>query len=267
MLFAGLYLLAGAVAGLLGGLLGVGGGLVIVPVLVFSFHMQHFAPEVLTQMAVGTSLATIIFTSLSSIKAHHERGAVRWELVRRIVPGLVTGTLVGAEVAHLLDGHVLQLIIGGFALLMGLRMLAGKTPAREKVEHPLPGPAGLAAGGGIIGAASALFGIGGGSLTVPWLTHYSVRMQEAVATSSACGLAIAVAGATGFIITGWQVPALPPHTLGYIHLPAFIGISASSMLFARVGAGLAHRLPAAKLKRIFALLLIVVGCQLIFGMH
>jgi len=263
-----LYLLAGALAGLLGGLLGVGGGLVIVPALVFSFHAQQFAPEVLTHMAIGTSLATIILTSISSIKAHHEHGAVRWELVKDIAPGIVLGTLTGAAFAHLLQGRTLQLAIGVFAILMGLQMWAGWKPAtKNTTTKVLPGRTGLITGGGLIGTASAIFGIGGGSLTVPWLSHYGVRMQEAVATSSACGLAIALSGTAGFILTGWHAAHLPAYSLGYVYLPAFVGISVTSMLFARVGAKLAHRLPAATLKKTFALLLIIVGSQFVFGMH
>lgn len=263
-----LYLLTGAFAGLLGGLLGVGGGLIVVPALVFSFQAQHFAPEVLTHMAVGTSLATIIFTSISSVKAHHEHRAVRWELVRLIAPGIVIGTLLGATIAHLLQGRTLQLVIGSFAILMGLQMLSGWQPrGKDATPPPLPGNAGLATGGGLIGMASAIFGIGGGSLTVPWLGLHGVRMQEAVATSSACGLAIALSGSIGFVLTGRHASPLPEHALGYIYLPAFIGISISSVLFARLGAKLAHRLPAATLKKIFAVLLIIVGSQFVFGMH
>jgi len=263
-----IYLLAGALAGLLGGMLGVGGGLIIVPVLVFGFQAQHFPPEVLTHMAVGTSLATIIFTSISSVKTHHEHHAVRWELVKVIAPGIVLGTLTGAALAHLLQGRTLQLIIGSFAILMGLQMASGWQPGGENATpRALPHAGGLAAGGGLIGVASAIFGIGGGSLTVPWLSFHGVRMQEAVATSAVCGLAIALSGTVGFIVTGLQVAHLPAHSLGYVYLPAFIGISATSVLFARLGAKLAHRLPATTLKKIFALLLIIVGSQFVFGMH
>lgn len=262
------YLLAGALAGLLGGLLGVGGGLIIVPALVFSFQARHVAPEVLTHMAIGTSLATIVFTSASAVKTHHEHHAVRWELVKVIAPGIVLGTLTGAMLAHLLQGRTLQLVIGSFAILMGLQMGFGRQPGGgNTVPRPLPSAAGLATGGGLIGMASAIFGIGGGSLTVPWLSHYGVRMQEAVASSSACGLAIALSGTAGFILTGWHAPHLPEHSLGYVYLPAFAGISVTSLLFARAGARLAHRLPAATLKKIFAVLLIIVGSQFVFGMH
>lgn len=261
-----LYLGVGAVAGLLGGLLGIGGGLVIVPVLVYSFTARGFDPAVLTQMAVGTSLATIIFTSFSSTKAHHQRGAVRWELARHIIPGIVMGTAIGALIAHFMPGHHLQLLIGSFAILMALQMLTNWRPGQSPSDTGvLPGSSGLLAGGGIIGTASALFGIGGGSLTVPWLSYLGVRMQEAVATSSACGMAIAIAGATGFMVAGWGLIALPVEAIGYIYLPAFIGISISSILFARLGVSLAHRLPAETLRKLFAMLLVVVGIKMISG--
>lgn len=261
-----LYLGVGALAGLLGGLLGIGGGLVIVPVLVYSFHAQGVDGAVLTQMAVGTSLATIIFTSYSSVRAHHAHGAVRWELVRRIVPGIVLGTFLGAQIAHLLPGKGLQLLIGIFAILMSVQMLTNWRPAgSQTTPTPLPGPRGLFLGGGMIGTASALFGIGGGSLTVPWLSLHSVRMQEAIATSSACGIAIAIAGSAGFIWTGWGQPGLPAHSLGYVYLPAFAGISLASIVFARLGVRLAHRLPGAMLRQAFAILLVMVGIKMIYG--
>lgn len=261
-----LYLGVGAIAGLLGGLLGIGGGLVIVPVLIYSFTAQGVDTAVLTQMAVGTSLATIIFTSFSSVKAHHQRGAVRWELARHIIPGIVVGTLLGAQIAHLMPGHGLQLLIGGFAILMALQMLTNWRPGSTSMEQAtVPGRRGLMAGGGVIGTASALFGIGGGSLTVPWLSYHGIRMQEAVATSSACGMAIAIAGTLGFIVTGWELAPLPEASIGYVYLPAFIGISISSVAFARLGVRLAHRLKAESLKRIFAVLLIMVGLKMITG--
>src|SRR6218665_1327777 len=170
LIYLFIYLLTGALAGLTRGLLGVGGGLIIVPALLVAFTHQGFAPEVLTQMALGTSLATIFFTSLSAVKAHHEHRAVRWQLVRAIAPGLIAGTLAGAVVAHLLQGRTLQLVIGVFALFMGLRMLTGWQLRRQPKEPPpLPGRAGLATGGSIIGVASPIFGIGGGRTTPPRL--------------------------------------------------------------------------------------------------
>ena len=261
-----LYLGVGALAGLLGGLLGIGGGLVFVPVLVYSFQAHGFDPAVLTQMAIATSLATIISTSFSSVRAHHDRGAVRWELVRQIVPGIVLGTFLGAQIAHLLSGKWLQLLIGIFAILMSVQMLSNWRPGGHKSAPPsIPGARGLFWGGGVIGTASALFGIGGGSLTVPWLSSHSVNMRESVATSSACGIAIAIAGSIGFIWTGWNTTGLPAYSLGYIYLPAFIGISLTSILSARVGVRLAHQLPASTLKKVFAILLVMVGVKMILG--
>lgn len=261
-----LYLGVGALAGLLGGLLGIGGGLVIVPVLVYSFTAHDFDNAILTQMAVGTSLATIIFTSFSSVRAHHARGAVRWELVRMIAPGIVLGTFLGAQIAHLLPGTGLQVLIGIFAILMALQMLTNWQPGSATASPAsLPGRQGLFLGGGMIGTASALFGIGGGSLTVPWLSHHAVRMQEAVATSSACGIAIAIAGTASFAWTGWGHAGLPVHSLGYIYLPAFACISLTSVMFATIGVRLAHQLPSRTLKKVFAVLLVVVGIRMISG--
>lgn len=258
-----LYFAAGAAAGLLGGMLGIGGGMVVVPVLVFSFHAHDFPPGVLTHMAVGTSLATIILTSISSVRAHHQRGAVDWTIFRQVAPGLVLGSLLGAQIAHELPARLLQLVIGSFALLMAAQMLSGWQASGHR---QLPGRTGMGIAGGVIGTASAIFGIGGGSLMVPFLSYHQLLMQRAVATASACGLPIAVAGTAGFILAGWHTEGLPPSSLGYIYLPAFAGISMASVLFARIGAQFAHRLPAATLKKLFALLLVLVGIQFMLGL-
>lgn len=250
------YLILGACAGVLAGLFGVGGGMIIVPVLVYSFAIQGFAPEALTHMAVGTSLATIAFTSINSIRAHHKRGAVRWPLVRWLALGIVGGALIGALTAALLSGSALQKIIGVFAIVMSIQMTFDFTPKAVRAE---PGKPALASAGVIIGWASAIFGIGGGSLTVPFLVWRSVPIQQAVATSAACGLPIAVAGSLSFIWTGWTTAELPPWSLGYVYLPALLGIALTSVFFAGYGARLAHRLPQRVLKRLFALLLLCVG--------
>lgn len=251
-----LYLLLGAAAGVLAGLFGVGGGLIIVPVLVFSFQLQGFDPQVLTHLAVGTSLATIVFTSINSILAHHKRGAVHWLIVRWLTLGILAGSVLGGFTATLLQGPLLQKVIGIFALVMAAQMALDLRP---RASSTVPGKLGLGAAGGVIGWASAIIGIGGGSLTVPFLTWRSVPMQQAVATSAACGLPIAVAGALSFLWLGRDVATLPAWSAGYIYLPALVGIAATSMLFARVGARLAHNLPAPLLKRLFALLLLGVG--------
>jgi len=230
-----LYLLLGSFAGVLAGLFGVGGGMIIVPVLVLSFTAHGFSEQVLTHLAVGTSLATIVFTSINSIRAHHRRGAGRWPAIQ---------------------GPMLQKIIGVFAILMAIQMVLDIKP---KASRGVPGKPGLTVAGVVVGWASAIFGIGGGSLTVPFLSWRSVPMQQAVATSAACGLPIAIAGALSFMLVGWHDPQLPEWSFGFIYLPALVGIAITSMFFARIGANLAHRLSARVLRRLFALLLLSVG--------
>ncbi len=251
-----LYLALGACAGVLAGLFGVGGGIIIVPVLVFSFTLQGFDSEVLTHLAVGTSLATIVFTSIQSVRAHHRMGAVRWPVFAWMTVGILIGAGFGALTASYIAGPNLQKIIGVFAILVAIQMALDLKP---KASRGVPGKPGLTAAGVVIGWASAIFGIGGGSLTVPFLTWRSLTMQQAVATSSACGFPIAVASAISFMILGWHDPLLPPHSLGFVYLPALIGIAVTSMFFARFGARLAHKLSPRVLKRLFALLLVVVG--------
>lgn len=251
-----LYLVLGACAGTLAGLFGVGGGLIIVPVLVFSFTLQGFDASILTHLAVGTSLATIIFTSINSILEHHRRGAVRWPIFAWMAVGILIGAGVGAVTAEAISGPLLQKIIGVFALVVAVQLAIDFKP---KASRTVPGKFGLTVAGTVIGWASAIFGIGGGSLTVPFLTWRSVSMQQAVATSSACGLPIALSSALFFMLLGWNDPLLPAHSLGYIYLPALLGIALTSMFFARFGARLAHRLSAKMLKRLFAALLFCVG--------
>lgn len=251
-----LYLVLGAIAGILAGLFGVGGGIIIVPVLVFSFTAQGFSPEVLTHLAVGTSLATIVFTSINSIREHNRRGAVQWNLFIWLAPGILAGAAVGGVTAALIQGPILQKIIGVFAICVALQLALNLTP---KNPRPLPKRPELVAAGGIIGWASAIFGIGGGSVTVPFLVWRSVSIQQAVATSAACGFPIAFAGAVVFMSTGWHESQLPEWSLGFVYLPAVLGIALTSMFFARFGARLAHRLPPLLLKRLFALLLTAVG--------
>ncbi len=257
MLF-GLYLGLGALAGTLAGLFGIGGGLVIVPVLIFSFGLQGVNPDVAAHLAVGTSLATIVFTSLSSVRSHHRKQGVRWDIFRPMTAGIVLGAILGAWTASLLSGPALELIIGVFVILVALKMLLDVNPSAGRA---VPGTVGLAGAGAGIGWASAIFGIGGGTLTVPFLSWCNVRMQQAVGTSAACGLPIAIAGALTNIATGWRQPELPELSLGFIYLPALIGIVVTSVFFARFGADLAHRLDAQLLKRIFAVVLILVGIR------
>lgn len=251
-----LYLVLGACAGVLAGLFGVGGGMIIVPVLVFSFTAQGFDSSILTHLAVGTSLATIIFTSINSVREHHRKGAVRWPIFAWMALGILLGAGLGSLTAAAIQGPMLQRIIGVFAILVALQMGLDLKP---RASRDVPGKPGLTLAGAVIGWASAIFGIGGGSLTVPFLTWRSLPIQQAVATSAACGLPIAAASALSFMVLGWNETHLPPWSLGFVYLPALVGIAVTSMFFARFGARLAHRLSPRLLKRLFALLLLVVG--------
>lgn len=253
-----LYLALGALAGTMAGLFGIGGGLVIVPVLIFSFGLQGVNAEIVAHLAVGTSLATIVFTSISSIRSHHLHEAIRWDIVRSMVVGIIIGAVVGAVTASMLSGAALELVIGIFVILVALKMVLEVNP---KPGREIPGKIGLGVAGAGIGWASAIFGIGGGTLTVPFLSWCNLRMQSAVGTSAACGFPIALAGALANMGTGWNHPELPALSIGFVYLPAFAGIVLTSMLFARVGANLAHRLDARLLKRIFAIFLIIVGIR------
>lgn len=251
-----IYLLLGAFAGTIAGLLGVGGGLIIVPVLVYLFTRQQLEPDVMVHLAIGTSLATIVFTAMSSVRAHHRRGAVHWDVFWKITPGIVLGALLGSVIAEWMPAQVLRRFFAIFEWLVAAQLLVGLRPRPGRKP---PRFAGMAAVGGVIGCISSIVGIGGGSLTVPFLVWCNLRIQEAVATSSACALPIAIAGAAGFVMTGWGSPQLPAASLGYVYLPAFLGIVPASVLFAPVGAWLAHRLPAAALRQFFAIFLVVLG--------
>ena len=255
-----IYLVTGAFAGVLAGLLGVGGGLIIVPILALSFAAQGVAGDVQMHLAVGTSLATIIFTSLSSVYAHHRRGAVVWQAFRAMMPGIVLGALLGAMIARWLPTLSLRYLFGLFELFVGLQMLLSVKPAPHR---GLPGNWGMSGAGAVIGTLSALVGVGGGTLTVPFLLWCNVAVKRAIATSAACGLPIAVAGTAGFVLSGWDNTQLPVWSSGYLYWPALFGVTTASVLLAPLGAKLAHRLPSAILKRIFSLLLLGLALRML----
>ncbi|MCL1623032.1 sulfite exporter TauE/SafE family protein [Moraxella sp. Tifton1] len=260
------FVIAGAFAGVCAGLFGVGGGLIIVPALVWILAAYGFPSEIIPHVSVGTALATIIITSISSLTAHNKKGGVRWEVFKNLTYGLVVGSLFGAWVATLIHGQYLQGLIGAFAIVMSIQMFMKK--AEENIK-PLPKPINQSLAGGVIGMASAIFGIGGGSLNVPYLTHAGLPIKQAVGTSAACGLPIAIAGALGFMIFGREYVAgldgSVSGLIGFVHLPAFAAISMASFITAKLGAKIAHKLPANTLKKAFACLLMVVGCQLVWS--
>lgn len=256
------YLALGASAGLFAGMFGVGGGLIIVPVLAWAFAAHGIQAEVIMHLAIGTSLASIWLTSIMSIRAHHQRGAVQWPLVQKLAIGIVIGAFAGALIADQLPTPALKRIFGVFELFVAAQMLL---IGRLEAHFNLPGRLGLTLAGAVIGIVSAIIGIGGGTLTVPFLVWCRIPMLQAVATSAACGLPIAIAGAFGFILTGWNVAQLPEWSSGYLYWPAWLGIVIASSLTAGLGARLAHKLPAARLRQLFALLLMGIGVKMLVG--
>jgi uncharacterized membrane protein YfcA len=257
-----LYIALGAFAGVLAGLLGVGGGLVIVPILTFIFTAQQQPTEHILHLALGTSLASIMFTSISSLRAHHARGAVDWLVVRRITLGIMAGTFFGSWVAAQLSIRFLKAFFVIFLYYVAVQMLLD---IRPQPHRQLPGRVALFSVGGLIGGISSLIGIGGGSMSVPFLVWCNIAMRNAIGTSAAIGFPIALAGAAGYVVNGLAVK-LPPYTMGFVYLPALLGIAAASILTAPLGAMLAHSLPVGRLKKIFALLLMVMGTKMLLGL-
>ncbi len=258
-----IYLAVGAMAGVLAGLLGIGGGLVIVPMLVFCFTWQGVSQESIMHIALGTSMASIIFTAVSSFMAHHRRGAVRWVVVRRIVPGILVGTFLGTIVASRLSTGFLKGFFCLFLYYVAIQMLVDKKP---RVSRDLLGNAGMFGVGNVIGVVSSLVGIGGGTLSVPFMMWCNIPVHHAIGTSAAIGFPIAIAGTAGYILNGWNVSTLPLHSIGYVYLPALVGIVAASVLTAPLGVRLAHSLPVARLKSVFAVLLLLVGTRMLLSL-
>jgi uncharacterized membrane protein YfcA len=256
------YLALGGFVGLMAGLLGIGGGGIMVPVLTSLFVVQGIPHEHLAHLALGTAMAAIIPSSLSSLMTHHRHGAVRWDVVRYITPGILAGTFLATFIAALIPTRGLAIFFACFMILMSLQMLANLKP---KPSRGLPGPLGISGVGTGIGGISALVAIGGGALTVPFLTWCNIKVQHAIGTSAAVGLPIALAGALGYFINGWAVAGLPSATLGFIYLPALLLMAPLSILTAPLGARLAHRLPIATLKRVFAVMLAILATQMVYA--
>lgn len=251
-----LLLAIGALIGFLAGLLGIGGGMTLVPLLTFLFTIERFPVAHVVHMAVATSTATMVFTALASARAHQRKGAVLWAVVAAMAPGIVLGSLVGPQIASALPGRVFAAVFGVFVWFAALRMLVVSTP---KPGRELPGKQALFAVGAGIGAVSGLLGAGGGFISIPYLGRHNVPIHRAVATSAALGLPIAVAATLGFILAGWRQPDLPRWSAGYVYLPAMTAIVIASMLAAPLGASVAHRWPAVKLRRALAALLFALG--------
>ena len=257
------YLGGGAVAGLFAGLFGIGGGVVIVPILVFCLTVQGISDQFIMHLALGTSMASISFTAASSFWAHHRRGAVHWIMVRRITPGILTGAFLGSFLASHLSTNILKGFLVVFLYYVAVQMFMNGEP---KSAHGMPGQLAMFGAGNTIGAISSLVGIGGGTLSVPFMMWCNLTLHHAIGTSAAIGFPIAVAGALGYIYNGLGVAGLPEFSLGYTYLPALAGIVASSVFTAPLGVRLAHSLPVGKLKRVFALFLALMGTRMLMSM-
>lgn len=256
--------LLGLIAGFLAGLLGIGGGMIMVPFLTMILSARGVDPQLSIKMAIATSMATIVFTSVSSVRAHHKRGAVRWDIVKRLAPGIVLGAAAGSlGVFSSLKGSSLALFFAVFVGFSATQMFLDRKPSPTR---QLPGPPGLVSAGGIIGLVSGLVGAGGGFISVPFMIWCNVAIHQAVATSAALGFPIALANVSGYIISGYQLTNLPDYSLGYVWLPALMVIASCSVTTAPLGALTAHKLPIKTLKKVFAgILYLLAGYMLYRG--
>ena len=254
------YLALGSVVGFFAGLFGIGGGGIMVPVLTTLFAVQGMPPELIVHAALATSLAAIIATSISSLRAHHRLGAVNWVVVRSITPGILLGSFAATFLAAWLSSLFLAIFFVLFMSYVALQMLFDIKP---RPGRTLPGALGLSVAGLVIGAISSLVAIGGGTMTVPFLSWCNVRIQNAIGTSAAVGLPIAMAGTLGYFVSGLNASGMPPWSLGFVYAPAAVLISLMSVISAPLGARLVHRLPVASLKKLFAALLIVLAIKML----
>lgn len=280
------YLLLGSIVGFFAGLFGIGGGIITVPVLTFIFTAQGFPPDRILHLALGTAMATIIFTSAASLRTHHAHGAVNWAIVKKVTPGIVIGTLAGATLADKLTSQFLSIIVMVFIFFSATRMLLKifPIPYRFKTgsfwqqvpslatsaalarDFQLPGRNGLLATGSIIGLCSSLVAIGGGLLSIPFLTLCNVKLHHAIGTAAAIGFPIAVTGSIGYMANGMAQPQiLPAYSLGYIYLPALGWIVPASMLTAPIGAKAAHTTKADILGKILVLLLYLLAIKMLLN--
>lgn len=261
LLIAELVLL-GLCTGFLAGLLGIGGGMLMVPFITIILSGRGVAPDLAVKMAIATSMATIIFTSISSVRAHHKRGSVRWDIVKRLAPGIVLGSaLASMGVFALLKGTWLALFFAAFVSFSATQMLLDKKP---KPTRTLPGTAGQLGAGSVIGFLSGLVGAGGGFASVPFMTWCNVAIHNAVATSAALGFPIALANALGYVVAGQGVADLPAGSVGYIFMPALVVIATASVVMAPVGVRAAHALPVKTLKRVFASILYALAAYMLY---
>ena len=256
------YLVLGAVAGFLAGMFGVGGGLVLVPVLIFLFDLQQFHAEHVMLLALGTSMAAILFTSLASLREHHRHGAVNWRVVRNITPGILLGTGIGALVASSIPTRGLGIFFTLFVYFAAAQILLG---VRPHAARQLPGAIGMTLTGMVTGWLSSLVSIGGGTIVVPFLIWCNVSLRNAIGTAAAIGFPVAVGGTIGYVVTGMNINFLPAHSLGFVYLPALFWVALASIITAPLGAKATHRMKTEVLRKLFALLLLALATKLLFN--
>ncbi len=258
-----MYLLTGCLVGFLAGLLGIGGGSVMVPILSMTFVSRGYSTDHVVHMALATSMATIIPGAFMSARTHNQHQAVEWDVLKRMVPGILTGTFFGAVIAHFSSTAFLKSFFVGFICVLAFQLLfdlGSKITVRQSSR--LPGAVGLFVFGAVMGVVSSFAGIGGAILSIGFLTWCGLTMHRAIGTAAAIGVPLAIAGTVGFIVTGLTDKSLPAWSIGYVYLPAFAAIAVTSMLFAPIGARLAHRLPVKTLKKIFVLMLLALAIKM-----
>ncbi len=255
------YFVTGAFVGFLAGMLGIGGGMSLVPILAMMFTAQHFAPDHSVHLALGTGMATIMFTSSASVRMHHRLGGVDWALVRRMGPAMVSGTLLATSLSSLVPQHALALTFALIVVAGATQILIGRKPQAARVNVGTPA---LMAIGFAIGVICGLVSAGGAFMTVPFMLFCGVAMTTAIGTGAALGVPVAVMGTIGYMISGWRVTGLPPFSLGFVYLPALLCIVAGSVFTASWGARAAYRVPVATLRRIFAGLLYVLAAKMMW---
>jgi uncharacterized membrane protein YfcA len=260
MIYFLLYLLIGIIAGTLSGMLGIGGGLMVIPLLAWLLKLQGVSNVLIMHMAAGTSLSVMIFTTFSSLYGHTKRGVKVWNIYRRLILGIIFGTFLGAIFEHFLHSDILEIIFAIFIFIVAIRMLLA---LKTKASRTLPGHLGMFGMALVIGGKSGLLGLGGGTITIPFLTYCNVPVRNTIAVSAACGFTIAFIGTISYILTGQHATNLPAWSLGYIYLPAFLGIVLTAPLCAQLGAYFSHKIPKQVLTRILGGVLLILAIKMV----
>jgi len=262
MIWLAAYALAGALVGFLAGMLGVGGGMTIVPIFAALFTAQHFAPDHIVHLSLATAMASAVFTVSASVGEHHKRNAVNWDIVKRMAPGMVTGTLGATLASGWVPQRLLAISFATIVIAAGIQIIANKKP---KAARTLPGPVPLFCVGLAIGIVAGLVSAGGAFLSMPFMVFCGVPILTAIGTGAALSIPVAVMGTVGYLISGWNAQGLPPWSAGFIYLPALLALACASMVTAPFGARLAHRMPIRILRRIFAALLFVLAARMLWS--